>query len=851
MLLPLSALAQKEAGTIEGTIKDAEGRAISGAIVTVTSPSLIGGSAVTHSGEDGFYRFLVLASGNYEVRASLSGFRSVSAKDVRVFVGKTLTIDFQLEFDALTAVVEVAGRSPLIDVKTTAVSVTVPPEIIVNLPKQSIRNLYALTPGVGDDLIAYGADGEKAINSLVDGVSVSSPHGQQTVRLAYDYNWIDEFQVNGIGAPAEYGGFTGVVGNFTTRSGGNEFHGLFETFFQNENLVSTNVPDPQPEVPFKSYDISTQLGGPVYRDKLWFFAGLHQGHQENYRPGFDVAKTKGTELITKLTYKWNENNNLQGLFQSGVSSDYPGSTPNFQPEAVIRYAGNQCSWNVTWISLIKPQTSFEGRLGGFYNEFYDENDNPDLPGHYDVATDVYSLNSPYGWDQSESSIQIKGALSHYAADFLNGSHDFRFGVQYESSDAYLSEYNFHGGLLYYDLYGAPFQRLRSAGREWDGTNRSLGSYAQDDWSLNQNLILSLGIRWDHNRGKTDRGVVFATDPVAPRLGLVWNLHKKTETVLKAHYGDYYSALLNRYYSFLTDEYITTSREEFNPTTDQWEQIGAGFYESYIADETFKHPRVRQFTVGFERVLPGQIPLGIHYIYRRYGNIIEDVSISDFEALPYVNPLTGEIMTVYNQTNFNREYFVTNPPELYRSYDGIQLTASKYLFKNLSVMGSFVYSRLKGTYPGDIQGNSNTMFLDTPNSLINFPGKLQNDPTIAWKIAGTYLLPFGFNTGWFLRHESGDTYTATANPFLPCCPRIRIFVESAGSRRLPSQTLLDLRVEKQLSFFGGQFRFAVDMFNVFNSAFVTSVEARVESPNFGKEIEFTEPRRIRLGIRYAF
>ena len=89
-------------------------------------------------------------------------------------------------------------------------------------------------------------------------------------------------QVTGIGAPAEFGGFTGVVGNFVTKSGGNQFHGLYETFFQNQDMVSTNYPDPGPKIPFKNYDISAQLGGPILKDKLWFFSGFNYVHTQTH-----------------------------------------------------------------------------------------------------------------------------------------------------------------------------------------------------------------------------------------------------------------------------------------------------------------------------------------------------------------------------------------------------------------------------------------------------------------------------------------------------------------------------------------------------------------------------------------
>src|SRR5262249_1061216 len=171
------------------------------------------------------------------------------------------------------------NRPPLIDTTTTAVTNTIPAEIVSNLPRQqNIQSLLALTPGVKDDLSAFGSDPSE--NSYrIDGVDMTNSLNVQLgglwdnhdkhpgiLSLQYDQNWIDQVQVTGIGAPAEYGGFTGVVGNFVTKSGGNQFHGLYETFFQNQHMVSTNIPNPPRQVPFHTYDISTQLGGPILRD---------------------------------------------------------------------------------------------------------------------------------------------------------------------------------------------------------------------------------------------------------------------------------------------------------------------------------------------------------------------------------------------------------------------------------------------------------------------------------------------------------------------------------------------------------------------------------------------------------
>ncbi len=123
--------------------------------------------------------------------------------------------------------------------------------------------------------------------------------------------------------------------------------------------------------------------------------------------------------------------------------------------------------------------------------------------------------------------------------------------------------------------------------------------------------------------------------------------------------------------------------------------------------------------------------------------------------------------------------------------------------------------------------------------------------MSWKIVGTYALPWGFNTGFYFRHENGGTWTATVG-----VPGLNqgweeILAEPLGSRQIPSRNLLDLRVEKEFPIYSAQLRFTVDVFNVFNSAYPTAVASGLDDPNFGMPFRFTQPRQMRLGLRYTF
>jgi hypothetical protein len=358
------------------------------------------------------------------------------------------------------------------------------------------------------------------------------------------------------------------------------------------------------------------------------------------------------------------------------------------------------------------------------------------------------------------------------------------------------------------------------------------------------------VRWDHNRGIGDKGEpIFATDPFAPRLGVVWLLDQDSQTVLKAHYGDYYDALLGRFYG-LTGQKYTRPGQTFE--NGQWVETDArpGRYISGGGDG-LEHPYVRQFTAGIDRVLPGDVPFGAHYIYRTWGNLLETVSNDVWEPVPFLNPLTQETITVFRFISEGDPPVLTNPPGLYRRYDGVELFVNKQFAGKLYLSGSFVYSKLTGNFYGNIFGIPKTFFLDDPNTTVNRDGRLENDRTTNWKITGTYQLPLGFNTGFYFRHESGGAWTPIISlPFSVSNSFSSILGEPLGSRRLPSRNILDLRVEKEFPLYNGQLRFTVDIFNVFNSAYPITVQSFYDWPDFG-EYGYTEPREMRLGIRYTF
>ncbi|PWT88264.1 MAG: hypothetical protein C5B54_10885 [Acidobacteria bacterium] len=841
------AFAQRETGAIEGTITDSDAHSIPGVIVTASSSSLIGGSRTAFTNASGFYRFPVLAPGTYEVKAELNGFQTIARNNISLSINTTLTTDFTLQLLQTSETVLVTAE-PLIDTTTTSVTSTVPPAIISNLPRRpDIQSLIALTPGVSDDLVAFGAENNQ--NTFwVDGVNMTNARENALLLVQYDQNWIDQVQVIGIGAPAEYGAFTGVLANVVTKSGGNDFHGMFETFFQNDKMTSRNdqhsVRGISTIPPFKTYDISTQLGGPIQKDKIWFFSGFQYPHQENpgtaSNPGLAIS-TAG-KMLNKLTYKWNDNNNLQGFLQFNQGS---GDNLNYNyPDLNTSYKDPEWSWNTTWTSILTPQTNLEARIGGFYEHYRDTEDRPDIPGHYDYGTGMESVNNRARLTNINNRFQSTAVLSHHAENFLHGNHEFRFGVQFTHTYN-LFQYDYNGSMFYYDMNGAPYSRIIFPVFAYPAHTRTMTTYAEDEWNITDRFTASLGVRWDKNRGGTDLGTFHKNDPVAPRVGFIWKLNRESRTVIKAHYGHYFETLLDD--GFITEgqlgDIIYQQYQDGN-----WVEVGRGNHLDHhpLIPHDLKQPFMRQVDAGVDQVLPGAVPIGVHYIYRQWENLIDQLSLNadtDWAQVPFIDPVNGQtfFLELLKPGVENKGTILTNPPWMFRRYNAIELYGSKQLRHRVSFMASLVYSDLRGNDVG---------YRPDPNYA---QGKLMVDRPLQWKVSGTAPFPWGFNAGWYFRHESGNTWAAQFSfPPIPGCMCDQIaFSERPGSRQLPSKNVVDLRFEKGFSVHKGQLWATIDVFNLFNNATPIGVVSDYSNPKFGKYGAFIDPRKCRVGVRYIF
>ncbi|HYM11219.1 MAG TPA: TonB-dependent receptor [Bryobacterales bacterium] len=295
------ALGQSKAtADLSGMITDPSDAVIPGAKVSLTSADT-GVTRITTSSDRGEYRFLLLPPGAYDVKVEKDGFSTESRKGVGLTVGQAATLDFKLAVGSSTQIVEIQTETPMIETESTQQANTIAQEAVVNLPinRRDYLTFALLAPGVSDSkaladatsfrvkqtpdsgLSFYGSNGRGNSISVDGGESNDAGGG---VRPTVSQETVQEFQVNRTNYSAEHGSARGGVINIVTKSGSNDLHGSAFGFFRNQNL---DAGDPfalalqgdravRVKPDSNRQQFGGTLGGPVVKDRTFFFAGYEQ-----------------------------------------------------------------------------------------------------------------------------------------------------------------------------------------------------------------------------------------------------------------------------------------------------------------------------------------------------------------------------------------------------------------------------------------------------------------------------------------------------------------------------------------------------------------------------------------------
>jgi len=456
VLLPSMAAAQALTGALVGTVKDEQGAVLPGALVRVTSPALIGGPTTTTTNEKGQLRFQTLPPGSYRLEIELPGFATYHEDDVRIGAGATLERSAVLKLAGVAESITVEGSGSRIEARGSGFETRFGPDYLRAIPTRRFSMFDAIraAPGVSptspssgtvNTVSAFGSGGNENL-FLIDGTNFTCPCAGVS-RAEPSVDVIQEIQVQSVGVSAEYGNIQGTVFNVLTRQGGDRFQYDASYFGQPSSLTSQPVllpvagrqsPSGYERARFR--DFTTNLGGPVVHDRLWFFTGYQYLRDYDSQPGTDPAFPRTYEqnkIFAKLTWKLTPSMQLMQSFNDEfwVNPQSPTLVTPF--EATQRLNASVPTMTFGHLTqTLSANTLWDARVGRFV---YSRNDDPSTgdattPSRFDRVTGVTSGNPPQIGALTLIRTTVKATLSHYRPGLFAADHQWKVGAQIEKGE---------------------------------------------------------------------------------------------------------------------------------------------------------------------------------------------------------------------------------------------------------------------------------------------------------------------------------------------------------------------------------------------------------------------------------
>jgi hypothetical protein len=573
--------AQSTTGTISGRVVDAQTLPMPGVTISAESPNLQGIRTVVTS-DYGDYIITLLPPGQYRVTFELGGFQR-QERAVNLAPTQVLPLEVTMGPAALSESVEVVGQSANVLLRTAQVATNFSQELLSTLPTtRDVRAVMYLAPTVhaSGPFGFFSVGGAMSFENLymVNGVTINENLAGQPLLLTVE-DAVQETTVATAGISAEYGRFGGGVVNVVTKSGGNLFGGSFRETLTNDNwraLVPKRDGDPfandsklHKTIPTHEYT----LGGPIVKDRLWFFtAGMLQSQQANRQLVITntpyVFQDKTRRFEGKLTYSLDANHRFQGAYTK-VSRELLNNT-NFQVMDLAsledrREPGDL--FTVNYNGILSPSFFLEARYSqrdqgfeGSGSKFTDRINGTllvDPTGRRYWSATFCAVCPPE--ERNNKDIFVKG--SYFLSTSRFGSQNMTFG--YDNFDDIRFVANHQSGSDFRvtnataivsgtDIF--PMFRSGTSVIQWNpiflesrGTDfRTHSVFFNDNWQLSTRLTASLGVRWDKNDGVNSNGDVVANgSSFSPRLGVVWDPKGEGRWSLTGSAAKYVAGLSNR------------------------------------------------------------------------------------------------------------------------------------------------------------------------------------------------------------------------------------------------------------------------------------------------------------------
>jgi hypothetical protein len=774
-------------GSIAGKVVDAQGLAVPGATVTVTTPQ---GPRTFVTDSNGAFFAPYLTPGLYAIKVELQGFRTLDRQNIEVRLGQRMEITLPMQVGALTESVTVSGGAPVVDTSSTTTGIVLDSEMLQRVPvgRRFSDTLY-IAPGVSSGGQVGDANpsmsGGSGLENLyvVDGVNITNAGygalGSYSIVFGslgngVPFDFIKETQVKTGGYEAEFGQSTGGVVNVVTKSGTNTLRGSAFGYFRPDGLESsydqvTTVNGTVNVTGTQNSDVGIEAGGAIIPNKLFFFGAADpQWLRTTYiaPDGFPLRSLGDVDqdrhifaYAAKGTWQIGPGQRIDASFfgDPAVGDNGPQrytallrtDTSGFSK--LDQYGGHNQS--VRYEGAIKPSWLVEASFARAQNTIvelpsvnqWSVVDNTVTPqirsggiGFYEVGND--GVNWQY---QAKATNVFKG-------------HSLRYGLEYENID-YSNTINrtgptftlpdgtqtVTGAELEVDpdpTYGQIYRVIRantSAVR--DTSQHYLNFFAQDTWNIGNRLTINPGIRYERQALTGTLADLTLGNNWAPRIGATFDPTGQGKMKIYGNWGLFYSKVPNDLAARALSADAGVSRADYfdanltQPVPDGVLALGttSHFLQQGVSadqiDPNVKASYVNEVVTGVEFEAMPRMNVGVRYIHRDIPRVLEDV-----QPFPIV---AGDLGIPGAST---ADYVLTNPgpttptagdlgasfEQPIHTYNAVEFTADKRFSDRWALQASYRYSRLRGTFEGFFR-DDNGQSDPGITSLFDFP---TNDPS---------------------------------------------------------------------------------------------------------------------------
>ncbi len=832
-LMPVSARAQS---AFTGVVKDTSGAVLPGVTVEASSPALIEKSRSTVTDGNGAYRLVDLRPGVYAITFSLEGFSTVKREGIELSSDFTMTMNSELKVGALEETLTVSGAAPMVDVQSTTKSQVLSREVLDAVPTgRTIQGMGQLITGVSLNIPDTGGSramqqtymsahgmGASQTSVLVDGLMVNGLDGDGAVQNYFNSSMSQEMVYTTSGASADVSG-GGVRLNMIPKDGGNTLNGSFFAGYQNQDFQSNNLNDDLKKRGLTSADgieklsnFEASLGGPIKKDKMWFFMSARTFHlntlpadvfNHDGSPGVDPQNINSAQarLIWQISpkYKFSAYNDRIGKNRGAAM------TAGIDPETASQV------WNspIYTTGSAKLAATLTNRIlveGGFstnyerYNIMYQPGIRKER-GTPEWYSTMQRRDEILGTQDTAALYELGQYPDRYAlaasASYVTGTHNIKVGIQ-DTWGKYRRTRTANADLRAQFQNGRAYQAqiLNTPLDLMDKLNADLGVYAQDAWTMKR-LTMNYGVRFEHfahevplessPAGRFTAARTFGPIPmptwnsVAPRFGAIYDLFGNQRTALKFSLGKYMQAGTTGFAETFNPLALTTATvawTDVNGDRVPQGELGCNYGTAGtpgcelnlaqlpngfgVANITQFDPDIKRMynieeTVGVQHELMQRVSVTAGWFHRDFKNLRRrdnDLqTFADYTPFTLYNPIDGSPITYYNVSTAARSRVLTIDrtagSDRKMSYNGFEYSFNARLPRGMSLFGGGTSERTIAQLCDEKWNPNLLLYCDQRDSGIPFRTQ--------FKIAGNVPLAYGIQTGFSFQSLPGYRFGIAA------------------------------------------------------------------------------------------